>query len=135
MHHAGADHVPSYRLDRHGDVTVATLAGDLDLACAGRIGEVLALGLDGGAGLVVDLSGATFLDSSVIATLLAWRRHAVARDVSLAVACPPGCFARRVLELYGLDDGLAVVPTREAAVRMLSRWLPAQWRHTLRSSV
>ncbi|MDA0276952.1 MAG: STAS domain-containing protein, partial [Proteobacteria bacterium] len=57
---------------------------------------------------VVDLSGVTELDSSVLAMLLAWLREAKSRDRELAFTGLPGGLTA-IARLYGVDGLLAVV--------------------------
>ena len=56
----------------------------------------------GGAG-AVDLVAVAECDSSLLACVLAWRRVAQARGVSLAVHNPPPNLAR-IARLYGVED-------------------------------
>ena len=51
---------------------------------------------------VVDLSEVTQLDSSLLAALLAWRRHAHAKEAELAFASLPDGL-RTIARLYGVD--------------------------------
>ena len=51
---------------------------------------------------VVDLSEVTQLDSSLLAGLLAWRRHARAKEAELAFASLPDGL-RTIARLYGVD--------------------------------
>lgn len=67
-------------------------------------GEVLRAGmaaLDAGA-TAVDLSGLQHFDSTAVAALLAWRRAATARGVSLQIAGMPDGL-QSLARLYGVD--------------------------------
>ena len=51
----------------------------------------------------IDLSGLTTVDSSAVATLLAWKRAAVARQATLALQnLPPSLLS--LAELYGVAE-------------------------------
>jgi phospholipid transport system transporter-binding protein len=51
----------------------------------------------------IDLAQLTAVDSAAVATLIAWRRAAVARGVPLAFTNPPANL-RSLAELYGVAD-------------------------------
>jgi len=51
----------------------------------------------------IDLSGLATVDSSALATLLAWKRAAVARKAPLALIHPPPSL-RSLAELYGVAE-------------------------------
>ncbi len=87
--------------ERMGVSGAVTLAGVAALLEQGR-----AQILDGAR--VVDLSGVTELDSSVLAMLLAWLREAKSRDRELAFTGLPGGLTA-IARLYGVDGLLAVV--------------------------
>jgi len=67
---------------------------------------------------VVDLTPATFIDSSVLRVLLEARRQAHEEGLGFAIALgsgeAPG--VRRVLEVTGLISVFPVLPAREAAL-------------------
>lgn len=98
-------------------VTLVAPAGEHDLHSSPQLARVLADGLDRGA-VVLDLSAATFIDSSVLGEIVA--AHDRAREegrgfeVVLEGAGAPG--VRRVLEVTGIDRVLAVRADRADAV-------------------
>lgn len=51
----------------------------------------------------IDLSRLETVDSSAVATLLAWKRAAAARNVPLALSNPPPSL-RSLTELYGVAE-------------------------------
>jgi anti-sigma B factor antagonist len=103
--------------DSHGDVLVVVVRGEHDIYTAPALRDRLdeALGAPDGAaapaGVVVDLSGATFLDSSILGALLEARRQALERGlgyvVSLGDEPEPG--VQRILEITGLVPVFPVV--------------------------
>lgn len=84
----------------HGDgVHVITLHGDLDMANAARVRDLL-VGVAGST-VVVDLANLEFLDSSGIAALLGARTRILASGNEFQLRGARG-IVRRVLEMTGL---------------------------------
>jgi anti-sigma B factor antagonist len=65
---------------------------------------------------VVDLSNVDFLDSSGIGCLIRARALLGQHDRPLLLVCPPGN-VRRVLQLVGMDELVAVYDSQEALLR------------------
>src|SRR6187455_1797819 len=63
--------------DTAGDVVVVVVEGEHDIYTAPTLRERLDEALKRGHGLVIDLTGATFVDSSVLGALLDARRRAL----------------------------------------------------------
>lgn len=94
-----------------------TISGEHDLNTAPELRSQLSELLDGDRGIVVDLSAATFVDSSILGVILDARRNAgdAGRGFSVAHA-PDGAEAvGRVLEITGLRAELPVHEAREQA--------------------
>jgi anti-anti-sigma factor len=110
-------------------MAVVTGGGEIDLTNADGLRESLLSALNSGAaGLVVDMTETTFLDSAGVTALVRASRRAAASGAAmrLAVAAPP---VLRVLNLVGLDRLIEVHPSVAAAVSSLpdqsGRGLPA----------
>jgi anti-sigma B factor antagonist len=101
---------------------VLTLQGEHDLSTAARIRDELERVFDAGSAVVVDLSGVTFMDSSVLNAILYGSERAQQHEAHrFATVLPPGpSAARRVIELTGVDRVLAIHPDRESAVAAIS---------------
>jgi anti-anti-sigma factor len=100
-----------------GGVAVITFSGEHDLNTAPELRERLARAIEAGQPIVVDLSGAAFIDSSIIGAVLDARREAHKRGLGFAVALSGGAQpVERVLEVTNLTATLPVHPSREAAV-------------------
>jgi anti-sigma B factor antagonist len=101
-----------------GDVAVVDVLGEHDLTTAPKLSQRLDSLLGEGLGIVVDLSGATFIDSSVLAALLAASHGAGERGSGFAVAVPADGAdgVRRVIEVTGLDQVVTMAGDREGAV-------------------
>jgi anti-sigma B factor antagonist len=93
---------------------VLNVAGELDLATAPRLRERLKRALDAGAdGIVVDLTGVTFIDSVSLATLVAARTQLQPDGRLAIVATTP--FVLLVLQASGLDRVFDVFGGRREA--------------------
>ena len=96
-----------------GSVVVLTLRGEHDIATRAILAATIAEHARPGAAMVVDLTPATFIDSTVLHALVTASRDA---DI-LAVVAPPGELCRRMLEITGLDAALAVCESTDHALR------------------
>lgn len=93
------------------------LTGEHDLATTGALRTELDRVLTDGSAVVVDLSGVTFIDSSVVGVLLNARRSAAEAPArALVVVAPAGGAPRRLLEFIGVQSVIPVVETREDAL-------------------
>lgn len=101
-----------------GDVIVVAIEGEHDIYTAPALRERLDEALDRQGGVVVDLTRATFVDSSVLGALLDARRRALESGqgfvVCIGETVEPG--VRRILDITGLVPVLPVIEGRDAAV-------------------
>jgi anti-anti-sigma factor len=98
-------------------VWVVRVRGDHDLSNSSEIDAALAAAFEGGSRIVVDLTEATFIDSSVLGILAQAHDRAMRTpDHQLAVVAPPGGMPRRVLELTGLDTRMKLFDSTDAAI-------------------
>jgi anti-anti-sigma factor len=89
-------------------VVIARLKGEIDLANAPAIGSLVAGAVtNDAAGVVLDLTETTYLDSSGVHLVFDLRDRLQARQQRLALVIPPGARIRRVLELVNVE---AVIP-------------------------
>jgi len=104
--------------DAAGDVVVIVVEGEHDIYTAPTLRERLDEALGRGGGVVVDLTAATFVDSSILGALLDARRRAQEQQrgfvVSVGSDVEPG--VQRILDITGLVPVLPVVNGRDAAV-------------------
>ncbi len=106
-------------VDRRSGVDVVRASGELDIATASRLRSiVLDPSLCTQPGLVVDLTGVSFLDSTGIGVLVAAWRHSAAGAKRFGLACAEGQ-VMRVLKLVGLHELIDVWPTADDAVAVL----------------
>jgi anti-anti-sigma factor len=98
-----------------GGITIAELAGELDIANAPALREQLLSFLrPGSSRLVIDLSKVSFCDATGLAVLVSTARRAGLLGGFLRLAAVPPQVAR-VLEITGLHRHLANFPTVHAA--------------------
>src|SRR3954470_9654562 len=101
-----------------GDVVVVVVEGEHDIYTAPTLRERLEEALGRGGGIVVDLTGATFLDSSILGALLDARRRALESHQGFVVCAgepvEPG--GQRTLDTRALVPALPVLRGREEAI-------------------
>lgn len=105
-------------VDRDDGVAVVVVEGEHDVYTAPSLSEQLDALLDEGTPFVIDLTPATFVDSSVLRVLLETRRRADEGGIGFAVALGQDDSGpvRRVLDITGLVPVLPVHAERDAAV-------------------
>jgi anti-anti-sigma factor len=93
---------------------VVALRGEHDIATDSAVQEALAGGVGPGATVILDLTRSTFIDSTIIGTLVRGRRGTEAHE--LVLVAPPGSHPRRVLELVQIDRTVPMFDTLDDAV-------------------
>ena len=102
-------------------LAVLTISGEHDLSTAPNLRRRIDNLLDEGVATVIDLSPATFIDSSILGVILDGRRRASEANIGFAVVRTGGSDAvDRVLEVTGLRAELPVHARREEAVMAAS---------------
>jgi anti-sigma B factor antagonist len=102
-----------------GPLAGVALRGELELATAPQLTARLDQRIRFSTGpFVVDLCAVDFLDSSGVSCLIRARALLGSDDRALALICPPGP-ARRVLELTGFDELVALYGSRAELMRAL----------------
>ena len=98
------------------DTHVVAFGGELDISAAPDLRATIESALDDGAvTLVVDLSEATFIDSTGIGTLMATVHRLKELGGTLEIVCvEPNLL--RVFEIVGLDRRLSIHATTDAAL-------------------
>jgi anti-sigma B factor antagonist len=97
-------------------LAVLTISGEHDLSTAPNLRRRLDALLEEGSATVIDLSPATFIDSSILGVILDGRRRAADRELGFAVMHSNGADAvDRVLQVTGLRAELPVHARREDA--------------------
>jgi anti-sigma B factor antagonist len=105
--------------DAAEDIVMVVVEGEHDIYTAPTLRERLDEAIGRSNGVVVDLTGATFVDSSVLGALLDARRRALDAGQGFVVCVgdevEPG--VQRILDITGLVPVLPVVNGREEAIR------------------
>jgi len=102
-------------------LAVLTISGEHDLSTAPNLRRRLDSLLGEGTATVIDLSPATFIDSSILGVILDGRRRAATSGIGFAVVHTNGADAvDRVLEVTGLRAELPVHARREEAFTEVS---------------
>jgi anti-sigma B factor antagonist len=114
-------------VDRGDGVAVIVVEGEHDVYTAPSLSEQLDVLLAEGMPFVIDLTPATFVDSSVLRVLLEARRRADERGIGFAVALGQDDSGpvRRVLHITGLVPVLPVHSERQAAIEAARGDTPA----------
>jgi anti-anti-sigma factor len=97
---------------------IVTLIGEHDAYSAARLENELALLVDRGIRVVVDLSDATFVDSQSLSVLLSARHSAETHGLGFTLVLPRDSYTQvhRILELTGLASSFAIFPTLKRAI-------------------
>jgi anti-anti-sigma factor len=109
--------------ERDGVVAVC-LDGEFDMANASRLRDEIDGTLAGGHDLILDLSQATFIDSSIIHVLFASARAAGERNRRLVLQLGTAPIVERALELSAIERVVARAHDREEAVWLLEQQMP-----------
>jgi anti-anti-sigma factor len=101
----------------HGDLPVARVEGEIDASNAAELGiRLRELVTNRSTGLVVDLSGTTYLDSAGINLLFAIGDELVARQLPLRLVVAAGSPIARMLAVTSLDRVHPVHHTTDEAL-------------------
>lgn len=111
------DGLVGLEIELRGEVVVAHVTGELDIAGAPHAGERIAEAVPTSArGLVVDMSALEFIDSSGVAMLFGLVRRLASRRQELRVVAPQGKPVARVLEIVEFERAAPVRADVDAAV-------------------
>jgi anti-sigma B factor antagonist len=111
------DGILSLTRDDVGRRTVLCASGEIDIATAPTLARAIDAALAAGAlELWIDLTPASFMDSSGVHVLFETHTRLCDLNRRLAVVCPPGS-VRRVLDLSGVSERLPLYEDRAAAHR------------------
>jgi anti-anti-sigma factor len=104
-------------IEERGEVVVARVTGELDIAGASALGERIDDAVPTSAHtLVVDFSGLDFIDSSGIAMLFGLARKLGSRRQELRVVARSGKPVSRVLQIVEFDRAAPVHETLDEAL-------------------
>jgi anti-anti-sigma factor len=110
-----SDELATLRVRERGGIVLAVVEGEIDLSNApGLQGELTAAGPNSAGGLLLDLTGIEFLDSSGVHMLYDIADRLATRQQRFAVVLEANAPPRRAIELSGVE--------------------PAAWLHTDQSA-
>ena len=98
------------------NVALVVLGGEHDLFSADLLQQTFNDSLAGSGHVIVDLSGAQFIDSTIIGVLVQTMNRAADRDRRFTVVLGTAPVVERILDVTGVLELLDVVPTVESAL-------------------
>jgi anti-anti-sigma factor len=108
------------RLDTQDRVAVATVDGEIDLSNATGLEMAISESVPNQAlGLVVDVAGVRYLDSSGVGLLFNLARRVSRRQQEFAVVAPSDAAVREILALSGAEHALSLHDSLTDAVSQL----------------
>jgi len=108
-------------IEQRDDVVVARLTGELDISVAETTRTKIAEAVPSSArGLVVDMSGLDFMDSSGVSMLFALARQVGSHRQQFVVVAPTGRPVARVLQIVEFDRAAPVREDVDAAVTVIA---------------
>lgn len=111
----------SLKIKQRGQLTLANMPADIDLASAAEIGERLAIEMDHQAQtLVLDLSSTSYVDSAGLDMLLRLSALLRQRRRDLALIVPLDSPLRRFFQIVTLPPTLQVHPDLDTAIEELT---------------
>ena len=103
---------------------IVEIVGEADRATSQRLRDALAaLGERADARVLVDLTSATFVDSSTLGVLAVSSKRFGPERGRFAIVCPPG-EVRMMFELTALDRVMPLYPTRAEALAAIGAAVP-----------
>jgi anti-anti-sigma factor len=113
-------------IDRYDDIVVGAVSGEIDLSNSMELEGVISDAVPNTVrGLVLDLSGLTYIDSAGVRSLISLAGRLQWRGQELVLAAPPDARCRRVLSLAGVGTTIPIEASlREARSRLRDREPP-----------
>ena len=109
------------RFERHGEVVLAALDGEVDSSNAGELLSALGAGVPADVrGLALDVAKLSYLDSAGIEMVFSLAGRLRTRRQRLAIAVPKGAPVGRVLDISGVESVADVVADVDSAIASLT---------------
>jgi anti-sigma B factor antagonist len=108
-------------IEERGDVVVAVLTGELDIAVAEQTGRKIGASVPSSArGVVVDMTELEFMDSSGVSMLFGLARQVGSHRQELRVVAPAGRPVARVLQIVEFERAAPVHADVDSAVAAIA---------------
>jgi anti-anti-sigma factor len=117
------------------DIIALCLEGEFDMANSPRLNEEIDRALTDGKHLIVDLSQATFIDSSVINALFRARKSAATHRRIAVLQLGTAAIVERALELCNIEHVLPRTHTRAEALEAIRRYAANSAHDSARSEL
>ncbi len=104
-----------------GQVWVVTVTGEHDISNGAEIAAALDAGIAAGASIVVDLSRAEFIDSTVLGSLILAAAQVDRDGATFAIAVSPGSLVDKLCTIAGVTLELGVCGSLDVALTGLER--------------
>jgi anti-anti-sigma factor len=112
-----SDELATLRVRERGAIVLAVVEGEIDLSNAsGLRGELTAAVPNSSNGLLLDLTGLEFLDSSGVHMLYDIADRLSTRQQRFAVVLEPDAPPRRAIELSGVEPAAWLFPDQASAL-------------------
>jgi len=112
---------PDPEVSYHDSVGVVSLAGEVDIVQAHHLrARLMGAVRNEDLGLVVDLSGATYIDSVGVSLLFELAERLAERQLRLAVVLPDGGLVKRVLTIVNVESVAEIHPTVDDALAAIN---------------
>jgi len=108
----------------HEQVYAVAVSGELDISNVQELRTATMEIPNEALGLVVDLSGVTFLDSSTARLLFDLQQGLPRRGQVLRVVCVPGSPPARTLQLMAFDERLLTAASEQEAIETIRTEVP-----------
>jgi anti-anti-sigma factor len=119
------DELARIEIDQTPRAVVARISGEIDISNVGAVKRKLTGAVTSASpGLVVDISGTNYLDSSGVYLLFELNRALEGRQQQLCVVAPPTTPSTRVLLITGFDHIVPVTSTLEDAIEKVAARAP-----------
>ena len=105
------------------NIIALSLVGEFDMANSPRLNEEIDRALTDGKDLILDLSQATFIDSSVINALFRAGKNAAARRRIAVLQLGTAAIVERALELSNIERALPRTHTRTEALEAIRQYV------------
>lgn len=110
------------RVERDREIPVVYLHGEIDIVNASQVGtQLFEAAPNDAAGMVVDLSGVTYLDSRGLHLLFELSERLRVRDQRLHLVIPPNALIRRVLTVTHMDAVVPLYADLQDAIEQMSK--------------